>query len=72
MKKSISFLAVAFILLLPFASYSCALCQGGAGSSEKVQMAYKATTLFLLLLPIVMCSSIYFFLKRNAFGQQDQ
>jgi hypothetical protein len=59
------FLIAAILLAFPVVADACPLCQGGGGSSQKTIIAYKNTTLFLALLPLVTCGGIFYWIYRR-------
>jgi len=67
MKKFNIFIGIIVVLflLLPELGVACPLCQGGQSISKKTIFAYKAVTAFLALLPIIGCSSIFYWIYRK-------
>ena len=62
MKKIFPILIFILVLFLPAIASACPLCQGGQGYSKASISAYKATTAFLLLLPIIGGGGIFYWI----------
>ena len=65
-KYPIFLLVCVFLLALPAVAGACPMCQGGTTGGSI--MAYRGTTILLVLLPFISGGLIYRYIKKEMFG----